>query len=196
MRKAQVIEATGEVENIVVLPDDPDPKAKPYAPPDGRILVDDDGTAAKGGSWDGAAFQPPPPPFTLDELKAAAVAEVDAQAEAARYRYITPGAGQAMTYDAKGKETERWAADGAPDPANYPWARARAARLNGVTPPEVTVAQAQAVIDEWAAVIAAWEAAGIAIEDVREQAKEDIEAAADRAAVDAALAGLAWPAPA
>lgn len=89
MRKVQVLEATGEVENIIVLPDNPDPMATPYTPPDGRILVDDDGTACKGGSWDGAIFRRPPNPLppppdpqpeldeaiaaatTLDDLKAA-----------------------------------------------------------------------------------------------------------------------------
>ena len=89
MRKAQIVEATGSVENIIVLPDEPNPDATPYAPPAGCVLVADDGTARKGGTWDGAAFIPPPDPpaappdpqveldtalaaaTTLDELKAA-----------------------------------------------------------------------------------------------------------------------------
>lgn len=132
----------------------------------------------------------------LAGLKEQALAEVDGLAEAARGKWITLGPGQAMTYDAKRMEAERWAADGAPDPANYPWARARAARLNGVLEIDVTVGQAQAVIGEWTARAAAWEAAGIAIEDIREQAKEDIAAAADQAAIDAVLTNLDWPAPA
>lgn len=127
---------------------------------------------------------------------AAALSDIDASAEAARARWITQGSGQALAYEAKRREAEAWAADGAPDPATYPWAAARAARLNGVTVAAVTVAQAQAVIDEWTAMAAAWEAAGIAIEAIREQAKEDIALAPDTAAIDAIIAGLAWPAPA
>lgn len=89
MRKVLILEVTGEVGNIVVLPDQPDPMMTPYTPPDGCILVDDDGTACNGGTWDGVTFQPPPLPppptpgpqaeldaaiaaaTTLDDLKAA-----------------------------------------------------------------------------------------------------------------------------
>lgn len=152
-------EAAGAVENIIELPDDPDPTTRPYTPPAGRILVDDDGTAQAGGSWDGVAFQPPPS-SPLEEIRAAALLNVDTSAEAARQRFISPGDGKMLSYEAKRGEAESWAADDAPDPANYPWARSRAARLNGVAEIEVTVAQAQAVIDEWTARIAGWRAAG------------------------------------
>lgn len=128
--------------------------------------------------------------------KAQAMAEIDSQAEAARALWITPGSGQTLAYEAKRREAERWIDDSAPDPVTYPWAAGRAARLNGVTVGAVAVGQVQAVIDEWTAKVAAWEAAGIAIEDIREQAKEDIAAAADIAAVEAILAAIAWPSPA
>jgi hypothetical protein len=70
MRKALVLEATGLVENVIALPDVPDDP--PYAPPPGRILVDDDGTAQIGGTWDGAQFvpKPPPDPEVIDSIKA------------------------------------------------------------------------------------------------------------------------------
>lgn len=80
MRKVQMLEATGEVENIVVVLNNPDPAATPYTPPDGRIPVDDDGTACKGGRWDGAIFGPPPPPPDLQaeqELAIAAATTLD-----------------------------------------------------------------------------------------------------------------------
>lgn len=65
-----MIKATGAVENIIVLPDVPDPE-NPYAAPEGRILVDDDGTAQVGGTWDGAQFvaKPPPDPAVIDAIK-------------------------------------------------------------------------------------------------------------------------------
>lgn len=71
MRKALVVEATGAVENIIVLPDVPDTD-NPYQPSEGHILIDDDGTAQIGGTWDGALFvaKPPPDPAVIDAIKA------------------------------------------------------------------------------------------------------------------------------
>lgn len=133
----------------------------------------------------------------LGQGRTTAQKEVDRQAERARQAYVTPGSGQAMVYDAKKSEALAWqavvAAAGVPSLADYPFCRARAARLNGVAEGAVTQAQGQAVIDDWSGKITAWQAAGIAIEAVREQAKEDIDAAADQAAIDTVLAGLAWP---
>lgn len=136
----------------------------------------------------------PPPPALADAAKLAR-AQIDAAAERARAKWITIGPGQALTYGEKRREVEAWAVDSAPDPAKYPWARARAARLNGVAKSKVTTVQAQAVIDEWSRAAAAWIIAGIPIEDVREGAKEAIAAAADVAAIDAILAGVVWPEP-
>lgn len=172
----------------------------PYDPPPGLAPVDNDGTAEIGGSYDPLsgtfAAPPPPPPPLLDDARVSALTTVDADAETARHRFITPGDGQVLTYDAKRREAEAWAADDAPDPANYPWARAHAARLKGVAEADVTVAQCQAVIDEWTARVAAWVTAGIEIEHVREGAKDAINIAADIAAIDTVLDGLVWPAPA
>lgn len=135
-------------------------------------------------------------PSYLDGLKATAKALVDAEAERSRQQWITPGAGQALVYEAKRGEAEAWAA-ALPTPAlaDYSFMRARAARLNGVADVDVTQGQMQAVAKEWTARAAAWIAAGIAIEEKRESAKEAIDVAADQAAIDAVLAGLAWPAP-
>lgn len=136
-----------------------------------------------------------PPPIALEVSAAVAIGGIDAQAENARAKWITLGGGQALVYAAKRREVEAWAGDSAPDPANYPWARARAARLNGVAASKVSKAQAQTVIDEWAAIIAAWTAAGIALEDIREATKEAIASAGDVAAIDAIVAGVVWPEP-
>ena len=123
-----------------------------------------------------------------------ASAWLDGEAEAVRRQFITPGAGQALSYGAKRREAEAWAADAAPNPANYPWARSRAARLAGIEEGAVTAAQCQAVIDIWTARAAAWTAAGIAIEFIREGGKEAIAAAPDIASIKVALTGLDWPA--
>lgn len=77
MRKALIVEATGLVENIVALPAEPDDP--PYAPPEGRILIDDDGTARAGGTWDGAQFLPPPP-VDWDAIRALEAATLLARA--------------------------------------------------------------------------------------------------------------------
>lgn len=75
MRKAEIIDLPdGTVKNILDLPDDPG--EIPYAPPAGRSLVDDDGTAEIGGTWDGAQFlaKPPRDPVEVEleqELEAA-----------------------------------------------------------------------------------------------------------------------------
>jgi hypothetical protein len=127
-----------------------------------------------------------PAPMPLDVLRARAAAQVDALAEAARLAFITPGAGQALVYEAKRDEVLKWRAAGepaAPAAADYPWAARRATRL------AVTIA---AVLTEWSARVDAWADAGQAIEDIREQAKEDVAAAADETAIAAILAALVW----
>lgn len=52
---------------------------------------------------------------TLDAARQDAARQVDEAAEAARLRYITPGAGQAMEYEAAASEAAQHAA-GAPGP--------------------------------------------------------------------------------
>ncbi len=138
----------------------------------------------------------PWPPFLAD-IQAWGRDDVDRQAEAARRQWITSGDGQALSYEAKRREAEAWAAAAGPrSPADYPWLRHRAARLNGVLEADATEAQMQAVATEWNTKAAAWRDAGIAIEAVREQAKEDIDVAANADAVQAVLDGVIWPAPA
>lgn len=127
------------------------------------------------------------PVVDLRALKAELKARVDRAAEAVRLRFITPGAGQALVYEAKRTEVARWLAANKPtnpSASNYPWAAARAERL------DVTI---YAVLTEWDAQASAWAVVGIAIENVREAAKEAISTAADEAQANAALAGLTWP---
>jgi hypothetical protein len=54
-------------------------------------------------------------------LRAAMRAAIDADAERCRLKYLTPGAAQAMVYQQKAAEADALlAADGEPDPGNYP----------------------------------------------------------------------------
>ena len=131
-------------------------------------------------------------PETAGELaaaKAAAAIEIDAQAEAARLRFITPGAGQSLEYAATEAEARAFVAAGAAGaPEAYPWLNAeRLATGGGATLAEV----AQQVL----ALADAWRASGAEIKRIRRAAKLQVEAAVTIAAVRAALAGTDWPQP-
>lgn len=189
--RAVVRKSDGVVVNVVEY--DPDGE---WTAPVGMVAVPWRDGAAVDGIYDEAAdtFAPAPGP-PLEDVRATAIERVDAQAEGERSRWITMESGQALICEAKRREAEAWAIAISPRTlAGYPFMRGRAARLNGVPEADATEAQMQAVADEWLAKSAAWRDAGIAIEAVREQAKEDIAAAPDAAAVHAVLEGLAWPA--
>lgn len=57
----------------------------------------------------------------LEALRAQALAQIDRQAEATRLRHITPGAGQALTYERKRAEAEALGRDPAPTAEAYPF---------------------------------------------------------------------------
>ncbi|WP_322994066.1 hypothetical protein [Castellaniella sp.] len=123
------------------------------------------------------------PVIDLGALKVDLCAQIDAAAEAERARYITPGSGQAMTYQAKAAEAERLAADPAPDAAAYPLLSAEV----GVT--------AEALADVGVVVRAAhaqWQIMGGAIERARLAGKATVLAAVDEAGARAA-AEVVWP---
>lgn len=63
---------------------------------------------------------PVPEPPTLDEVKADLMARIDRQAEAIREKYITPGSGQALTYDRKRREAAASIVDPEPTAEKYP----------------------------------------------------------------------------
>jgi len=126
---------------------------------------------------------------SLETIKAEAIAKVDADAETARLQFITGGAGMALVYERKRDEAEAYLAAVTPDPADYPLLKARAERLDPVTP------DYDAVAAEWSARAAAWVTAAAAIEGLREGAKETISEAADAATIFAALV-INWPSPA
>lgn len=125
-----------------------------------------------------------PPGVPLLDIKAVLKAQVDAAAERERARYITPGAGQAMTYQAKADEARRLAADPSPDAADYPLLSAEV----GITAPDLVAVGAVVL-----AAYQAWQVIGAAIEGARLGAKQAIDLATDEAGARAA-AEVTWPA--
>lgn len=111
----------------------------------------------------------------LDEARAFYLAEADRKAEAERSRYITPGNGQAMTYEDKHREAV--AGDG-------PLLRAEAEAL------EMTVAEVAASV---LAARAQWEQAGARIEAARLKAKKQIRQAQTPAEMHAAVKAMPLP---
>ena len=156
--------------------------ASPYDP----VLHNATGGGAISG---GGLALPAHADRSLETIKAEALAKVDDEAETARLQFITGGAGMALVYERKRDEAEAYLAAVTPDPADYPLLKARAERLDPVTP------DYDAVAAEWSARAAAWVTAAAAIEGLREAAKENIAAAAAAAAVLAEI-DITWPAPA
>lgn len=63
---------------------------------------------------------PEPEPPSLDEVKVELLARIDRTAEEIRLQHITPGSGQALTYDRKRREAAAAIVDPAPDAEKYP----------------------------------------------------------------------------
>ena len=126
----------------------------------------------------------PEPP--LSRLKADACLKIDIAAEAARMQFITPGEGQAWTYQRKEREAEAFIAASNPDAADYP---VLAACIPGDGSDLATVAQTVLTARD------AWLQVGAAIEGIRRAAKTQVEAAINAAAIQTILDGLNWPAP-
>lgn len=115
----------------------------------------------------------------LESTKAAALADIDRQAEEIRLNFITPGAGQAMTYSEKRLEAERYTANPSIDESEIPHIVAEA-ELNAVSIAE----QAARVL----AMAQLWRAASVEIETIRMAAKNAVRSAGNVAAVRAAKA--------
>lgn len=122
--------------------------------------------------------------LSLTSLKTALKQAIDAAAERERMRYITGGAGQAMTYARKVEQARAVQADADPQPADYPLLAASIG-IDGV--------DIQAVAATILGLDAAWEQIGAAIEAVRLSAKRAVDLASD-AATAAAVTPL-WPEP-
>lgn len=124
----------------------------------------------------------PAPPVPLETVKEQLKAAVDAAAERQRALYITPGAGQALTYKAKAEEALAVLADPSPHPPDYPLLSAEV----GVT--GETLQQVAQIV---AHMHAQWQLVGGAIERARLAAKAAVDAAEDEAAARAVVP--TWP---
>lgn len=109
---------------------------------------------------------------------------IDVAAESARLRFITPGAGQAMVYQAKGQEARAALADPAPTAEAYPLLAASLG-IDG----ETITSVAEAIL----AIELQWRAVAAQIERARLVAKRDVGDAADVEAVAAIVAAQIWP---
>lgn len=109
---------------------------------------------------------------------------IDAAAEAERLRYITGGAGQAMTYQRKADEARACLTATDPMPADYPMLAAEI----GITAEDLTgVAQ---IVN---AAYEAWLAVGSQIEAERLGTKAAIDAATTVEEASAAAEAVVWP---
>jgi hypothetical protein len=120
----------------------------------------------------------------LDKIKAALKVTVDTTAEAERKKYITPGEGQAMTYQRKVEEAKRAILEEEPAAADYPMLAASVG-VDGDTVKEI----ATIVL----AMDAAWAVIGSAIEKTRLNVKKAIDEAVSAEAANAAVNALVWP---
>lgn len=120
----------------------------------------------------------------LASLKDRVKAQIDAEAERQRLRWITPGAGQAMTYARKVEQAKAVLSAVDPQPADYPMLAASI----GIDGADI-VGVANTVV----AMDAAWEQIGAAIEAARLTAKQSVDAAGSMAAIEAVE--VVWPQP-
>ena len=122
----------------------------------------------------------------LAEAKALAAKLIDADAEKERLKYVTPGSAQAMVYQAKLDEADRWdAAGNPPDLTGFPF-------IAGEVP--LTAANAAALVGIWRGMQALWLPLAAQIEVARLGAKNAVTASGNVAAVKAAYDGVSWPA--
>ena len=134
---------------------------------------------------------PNPAPVDLATSKLVAARQIDAQAEATRLLFLTPGSGQALEYTATESDAKRAIATGGLlAPADYPWLAAEQAAM-AAAGQQVNIGQvAQGVL----ATMAGWAQVGAQIKRIRRTAKLQIDAAASVADVNAACV-VTWPHP-
>lgn len=149
-----------------------DPKNADYA--EALAMVD-------AGTAEIVPYEKPPP---TDADRASAKQAIDDAAERCRLQWITGGAGQAMVYQEKRAEAERWQAEGG-DPGDYPILSAsvgvEAADIAGVAAIVVGTATA-------------WTGLAASIERLRLAAKKAVATASTWTEIDAASA-VEWPSP-
>lgn len=118
------------------------------------------------------------PTLDLDVIRADAIRRIDEDAERTRCLFLTPGAGQALTYQRKEAEANAYAADGTEGPFLTAEAAAR-----GITIAELA-AEIRSQVDAWVLI-------GAEIEGRRMGAKAAVAAAPSVPAITAA-ADIDW----
>lgn len=121
---------------------------------------------------------------SLDAIKASLKSTVDSLAEIERLKYITPGNGQAMTYQQKVAEAQAFKATSNPQPSDYPILSSEVG---------ITADTLDEVANIVLAAFAQWQQIGALIESIRLGAKRDIDAAEDEAAARAIVDAIVWP---
>lgn len=121
---------------------------------------------------------------TLSDIKAGLKMAIDSAAETERLKYITPGTGQAMTYQQKVAEAQGYKAATIPKPEDYPILASEV----GITAPTLSE-----VADTVLAAYRQWQQIGAMIEAIRLGAKRDIDAAETEAAARAVVEAIVWP---
>lgn len=177
----------GEVIEVVTLPEGLGPKdfftselAKAFVScPDD---VKDHWMYSKG------EFSPPtePPGPDLTAFKTSLKTSIDEAAETERLKYITPGAGQALTYMQKSDEARRYLSEDNPDAANYPLLSAEV----GITADDMT-----GVANIVASAFTQWQQIGAAIEATRLGAKASIDASSNVENAQKIFDAISWPSP-
>lgn len=152
-----------------------------WLPSGERVLIEEIGTTPPANALD----EPPLPP--IEDARESAKRLVDAAAEDARLGFITPGDGQAMTYDYKVNEAAACVSDPAPTEEAYPFLAA-CLGVDGESLAEVAAAVLARRDD--------WQTIGAQIERSRLLAKQAISNAADHETIEAVLTNLTWPVPA
>ena len=114
------------------------------------------------------------------ELRAIAIAEINAQCEYARMQYLTKGDAQGRVYDGKQAEIIRYSVD---QQGSFPYAEQRATR-HGVTVADIRT--------EWTQIAEQIEYMLVISEGIREATKEAISIANNSDDIDAIMTGLVW----
>ncbi len=120
----------------------------------------------------------------LAMLKSALKAKIDSDAEAERLNYITPGHGQAMTYQQKVAEAQAFKVASNPKASDY---------LILSSEVGITAGTLGEVADIVLTAFAQWQQIGAAIESIRLGAKRDIDAVEDEAAARIIADTIVWP---
>ncbi|WP_417436615.1 hypothetical protein [Hoeflea sp.] len=159
-----------------------------YHPDFVAALVECGSDAEAGWLFADGEFSAPPAPPTepLADIKFRLKSLVDQAAESERLKYITAGAGQAMTYQQKTAEARAFLDDVSPVPGDYPLLSAEVG---------ITAATIADVANTVLAAFEQWQVIGAAIEAARLGTKMAINAADTAAAAQAAFDAVAWPGP-